>query len=93
MQTYYQFYWEKKDGENIKILRVFGESEEAVIPDTIEGYAVTETGDYCFAASAHLKTEYEHTVCIYDTEKKHGRKCRQIVRTGACALWNLAGKD
>ena len=21
MQTYYQFYWEKKDGENIKILR------------------------------------------------------------------------
>ena len=22
MQTYYQFYWEKKDGENIKILRV-----------------------------------------------------------------------
>ena len=110
MQIYYQFYWEKKDGENIKILRVFGESEEAVIPDTIEGYAVTETGDYCFAASAHLKTEYEHTVCILSIRrqrqmcirdrsvsmtrrKKHGRKCRQIVRTGACALWNLAGKD
>ena len=92
MQTYYQFYWEKKDGENIKILRVFGESEEAVIPDTIEGYAVTETGDYCFAASAHLKTEYEHTVCIYDTEKKTWQKMPADSADWSMRLVELGGE-
>ena len=92
MQTYYQFYWEKKDGENIKILRVFGESEEAVIPDTIEGYAVTETGDYCFATSAHLKTEYEHTVCIYDTEKKTWQKMPADSADWSMRLVELGGE-
>ena len=92
MQTYYQFYWEKKDGENIKILRVFGESEEAVIPDTIEGYAVTETGDYCLATSAHLKTEYEHTVCIYDTEKKTWQKMPADSADWSMRLVELGGE-
>ena len=81
MQTYYQFYWNKIDEESIRILRIFGESEDVIVPETIGGRAVMEAGDYCFAASKHLPSEYECTVCIYDTEEKNvagdtGRWCR-----------------
>lgn len=51
MQTYYQCYWNKTSEENIRILRMFGESEEAVVPEMIAGRAVVEAGDYCFAVS------------------------------------------
>ena len=70
MQTYYQCYWNKTSEENIRILRMFGESEEAVVPEMIAGRAVVEAGDYCFAVSEHLPAEYGCTVCIYDTEEK-----------------------
>ena len=75
MQTYYQFYWNKIDEESIRILRIFGESEDVIVPETIGGRAVMEAGDYCFAASKHLPSEYECTVCIYDTE---GKKWQEI---------------
>ena len=45
MQTYYQCYWNKTSEENIRILRMFGESEEAVVPEMIAGRAVVEAGD------------------------------------------------
>lgn len=90
MQTYYQFYWNKIDEESIRILRIFGESEDVIVPETIGGRAVMEAGDYCFAASKHLPSEYECTVCIYDTEEKSGRRYRQMVQTGTHASWNLA---
>ena len=57
MQTYYQCYWNKTSEENIRILRMFGESEEAVVPEMIAGRAVVEAGDYCFAVSEHLPAE------------------------------------
>ena len=69
MQTYYQCYWNKTSEENIRILRMFGESEEAVVPEMIAGRAVVEAGDYCFAVSEHLPAEYGCTVCIYDRGK------------------------
>ena len=37
MQTYYQFYWNKIDEESIRILRIFGESEDVIVPETIGG--------------------------------------------------------
>ena len=83
MQTYYQFYWNKIDEESIRILRIFGESEDVIVPETIGGRAVMEAGDYCFAASKHLPSEYECTVCIYDTE---GKKWQEIPADGAD--WN-----
>lgn len=83
MQTYYQCYWNKTSEENIRILRMFGESEEAVVPEMIAGRAVVEAGDYCFAVSEHLPSEYECTVCIYDTEEK---KWQEIPADGAD--WN-----
>ena len=36
MQTYYQFYWNKIDEESIRILRIFGESEDVIVPETID---------------------------------------------------------
>lgn len=83
MQTYYQFYWNKIDEESIRILRIFGESEDVIVPETIGGRAVMEAGDYCFAASKRLPSEYECTVCIYDTEEK---KWQEIPADGAD--WN-----
>ena len=80
MQTYYQFYWNKIGEESIRILRIFGESEDVIVPETIDGRAVMEAGDYCFAASKHLPSEYECTVCIYDTEEK---KWQEIPADGA----------
>ena len=44
MQTYYQFYWNKIDEESIRILRIFGESEDVIVPETIGGRAVMEAG-------------------------------------------------
>ncbi len=38
MQTYYQFYWNKIDEESIRILRIFGESEDVIVPETIVTY-------------------------------------------------------
>lgn len=53
---------------------------------------MTETGDYCFAASAHLKTEYEHTVCIYDTEKKTWQKMPADSADWSMRLVELGGE-
>ena len=75
MQTYYQFYWNKIDEESIRILRIFGESEDVIVPETIGGRAVMEAGDYCFAASKHLPSEYECTVCRSE-ERRVGKECR-----------------
>lgn len=47
MQTYYQFYWNKIDEESIRILRIFGESEDVIVPETIGGRAVMEYGLPC----------------------------------------------
>ena len=71
MQTYYQCYWNKTSEENIRILRMFGESEEAVVPEMIAGRAVVEAGDYCFAVSEHLPAEYGRS-----EERRVGKECR-----------------
>lgn len=89
MQTYYQFYWNKTSEENIRILRMFGESEEAVVPEMIAGRAVVEAGDYCFAASEHLPESMGARSASMTQRKKHGRRYRQMGRTGTHALWNL----
>ena len=58
MQTYYQFYWNKIDEESIRILRIFGESEDVIVPETIGGRAVMEAGDYCFAVRIRVHGLY-----------------------------------
>ena len=40
--------YEKKE-DSVKILRCFGETDEIWLPDQIEGFPVTELGDYIFS--------------------------------------------
>ena len=79
MQTYYQFYWNKIDEESIRILRIFGESEDVIVPETIGGRAVMEAGENTSARSVFMTRR-----------KKSGRRYRQMVQTGTHASWNLA---
>ena len=41
----------------VRLLRLFGQSQEAILPDRIEGRPVTEIGPYCFSASERYPRE------------------------------------
>lgn len=45
----YRIYWEKTSAQSAKILRVFSNLPAVRIPEWLEGYPVTELGNYCFA--------------------------------------------
>ena len=49
----YKLYWELTNEGDARLLRAFGEMPEPRFPAEIEGRAITEIGDYCFAAQAH----------------------------------------
>ena len=53
----YKLYWELTNEGDARLLRAFGETPEPRFPAEIEGRAITEIGDYCFAAQAHLPAE------------------------------------
>lgn len=46
----YKLYWELTNEGDARLLRAFGETPEPRFPAEIEGRAITEIGDYCFAA-------------------------------------------
>ena len=58
----YKLYWELTNEGGARLLRAFGETPEPRFPTEIEGRTITEIGDYCFAAQAHLPAEYR---CSY----------------------------
>lgn len=58
----YKLYWELTNEGGARLLRAFGGTPEPRFPAEIEGRAITEIGDYCFAAQAHLPAEYR---CSY----------------------------
>lgn len=45
----YCIYWEKTSAQSAKILRVFSNLPVVRLPERLEGYPVTELGNYCFA--------------------------------------------
>ena len=53
----YKLYWELTNEGDARLLRAFGETPEPRFPAEIEGRAIMEIGDYCFAAQAHLPAE------------------------------------
>lgn len=57
----YEIYWELAADGGARILRVYGATPEAVLPEQIEGVPVTEIGAYCFAAQARLPENYNRT--------------------------------
>ena len=87
MQTYYQCYWNKTSEENIRILRMFGESEEAVVPEMIAGRAVVEIT--ALRCPNICRQSMGARSASMTQRKKHGRRYRQMGRTGTHALWNL----
>ena len=58
----YKLYWELTNEGGARLLRAFGETPEPHFQAEIEGRTITEIGDYCFAAQAHLPAEYR---CSY----------------------------
>lgn len=62
--TTYEYNWECTAAGNARLLRVYGQTAEAYVPEQIEGHPVTEIGAYCFAGRTQTrnyekKTRYE----------------------------------
>ena len=64
----YKLYWELTNEGGARLLRAFGETPEPRFPAEIEGRAITEIGDYCFAAQAHLPAECRCSYVQEETE-------------------------
>lgn len=64
----YKLYWELTNEGGARLLRAFGGTPEPRFPAEIEGRAITEIGDYCFAAQAHLPAEYRCSYVQEETE-------------------------
>ena len=64
----YKLYWELTNEGDARLLRAFGEMPEPRFPAEIEGRAITEIGDYCFAAQAHLPAECRCSYVQEETE-------------------------
>ena len=63
--------WEKKEKEEVRLLRVYGETSEIEIPAYIGEALVTEIGSYCFSAAEHLEgKQYYTSELVPDTNKK-----------------------
>lgn len=57
--------WQKREDQTARLLRIYGETGEAVVPEQIDGAAVTEIADYCFSQSLHLPAEEDYRItCI-----------------------------
>lgn len=79
------FWWKKTEKGEACILGGYGASSFVVVPETIEGYPVTEIGDYCFSDSARkeqqeadhpflheLSGDYIQRVVLPDSVRKLG---------------------
>ena len=78
----YKLYFRADNEGDARLLRAFGETPEPRFPAEIEGRAITEIGDYCFAAQAHLPGRMP--VQLSMQEETGGRRHRRQRRTGRC---------
>ena len=65
----YLFLWEKITESEIRLLRVFGESGNVIIPELISGFTVAEIGNYCFSRQRLPDTNIWYTAYINVEEK------------------------
>ena len=77
----YKLYWELTNEGDARLLRAFGEMPEPRFPAEIEGRAITEIGDYCFAAQAHLPAECR---CSYVQEETEADGAPETAPDGRC---------
>ena len=54
-----QILWELTPQHTARLLRIYGCTPSASVPDFIGGYPVTELGSYCFAKDCRLPQQYE----------------------------------
>ena len=57
MEQNNQFLWQKKENNEARLLRVFGDYPVVNLPEEIEGHRLTEIGAYCFSQKEHLPKE------------------------------------
>ena len=77
--------YEKKE-DSVKILRCFGETDEIWLPDQIEGFPVTELGDYIFSEGFGYDEEvgYQFKTMIDEMLREMGgEEESRIVQIGA----------
>jgi len=53
----FQILWQKLPDSKARLLRVFGESGEFMVPESIEGYVITEIGSYCFSKVSQIPSD------------------------------------
>ncbi len=68
-KTAYRYIWQKTDENQARLLRVYGQTPEVILPGQIAGSDLTEIGGYCFAESERLPKEH-----CYLTEWKNGEE-------------------
>lgn len=84
-RTQLYLYIEEAESGGVRLLRCYGDSPAIAVPGEINGYPVTEIGNYCFADSARVREaperpdgtrslsgEYLQQVELPDTVKKLG---------------------
>ena len=67
---YYEYDWERTKAGSVRLLGVYGQTEEAKVPESVSGLPVTELAPYCFAPDGHLPGHYETTAFVYDGEQE-----------------------
>lgn len=72
--------WQKREDQTARLLRIYGETGEAVVPEQIDGAAVTEIADYCFSQSLHLPAEEDYLITCIPADE------------GQCELHEQAGR-
>lgn len=78
-EKFIRIFWQRTEQETARILRLFGSEPVLILPETVEGYPVTEIGAYCFAENCHLPEIYDKTVLFQKetTEKNHWETFRE----------------
>lgn len=57
--TQLHLYIEETGSGGVRLLRCYGDSPAIAVPEEVDGYPVTEIGDYCFADSARAQDALE----------------------------------
>lgn len=91
------FYWQETEDGGARILRVYGETADVVIPPQMEGKKVTEIGAYCFSQINRLPQEGVQITGTADREQLHELSGKYIEtislpdslqKIGNCAFYN-----
>lgn len=87
----YEYFWKHTGAGGVCLLRVYGQTAEAYVPEQIEGYPVTEIGAYCFAGRTPLEQYEKRTLYNKSSGEAGHSEDFSAEITGAEHLRELAG--